>query len=371
MDYLYLFFRGACGFAIVYAGIIFMIVKKRDRVQMNFGICFMTVGLIFDSSVLNAIFRLPESIANPIAIASVLVLSQAFFEVALYIFECECRPGTRRHALLAGILWAGILCVLPLMDRALALEPAFTDPENDQRLAPFHTLTRAALYLWPVIILGVVFRLSRPTGSVHPETRGMRFTRWGIAVFAVILILISMSVVLPSPVLYHIGNGLLQILMLVWFLFIIRNPEVFRTLRLEIEGTCERNLMLKEDETDLISQRLARIVINQELIFSSELDIKRLAKAVNVPAYRLSNYFNSCLNMSFSVWLNDLRIDRVKKHLISEPNRTIFEIMMDAGYSSKTVFNEQFSRIVGVSPSEYRKNMRCEPVEKSRNSHAV
>ena len=38
-----------------------------------------------------------------------------------------------------------------------------------------------------------------------------------------------------------------------------------------------------------------------------------------------------------------------------DPEKMLIDIAADAGYSSKTVFNTQFLRIMGVSPSEYRK----------------
>jgi AraC-like DNA-binding protein len=43
--------------------------------------------------------------------------------------------------------------------------------------------------------------------------------------------------------------------------------------------------------------------------------------------------------------------------MAERPDLTILEISLEAGYRSKASFNEQFGKIVGMSPSEYRRSL--------------
>jgi AraC-like DNA-binding protein len=47
--------------------------------------------------------------------------------------------------------------------------------------------------------------------------------------------------------------------------------------------------------------------------------------------------------------------------MVERPELSILEISIEAGYKSKTAFNAQFSKIVGMSPSEYRGRQKVIP----------
>jgi AraC-like DNA-binding protein len=359
MDFVYQFFRGASGFTIAYAGFIFLFIRGREKVQRSFGVLFLMVGFLFDLSALDPVLHLPDDISNPVIIVAIFFLSQAFFNLALYMFGGERHRGYGRRVTRIGLLWSVILAALPFLDYLFRLGPVTVDPEDAHPLAPFHAFTNITMYAWPIIMTILVFFIARYTlKDLRPGTPQGRSMRWAAVGIGIIIGVVAVGLALPSVALYRIGNCMLETLMLVWYFFTVRNPEVFKLLRSEIAENHERNLVIKPDEAALIAQRLEKIVKNKDLIFSPELDIKRLAKAVNVPPYRLSNYFNAHCNMTFSTWINELKIDYVKRLLVEEPDRTIFEIMMDSGYVSKAVFNGQFSKIVGMSPSEYRKRTK-------------
>ena len=42
--------------------------------------------------------------------------------------------------------------------------------------------------------------------------------------------------------------------------------------------------------------------------------------------------------------------------VIERPEASILDIAFETGYASKTVFNHQFRKLVGMSPSEYRES---------------
>jgi AraC-like DNA-binding protein len=116
----------------------------------------------------------------------------------------------------------------------------------------------------------------------------------------------------------------------------------------------ERLVLGDPREIALIKARVEKAIGDPAILGKSDLDIRSLAAIVKIPAYRLSIWFNSHLETSFSSWLNARRIERAQRLMLDHPDRTIIEIAMEAGYASKSVFNDQFRRIVGMSPSDWR-----------------
>jgi len=95
------------------------------------------------------------------------------------------------------------------------------------------------------------------------------------------------------------------------------------------------------------------------------LTVDALAREIKVPAYRLSRHFSQSMHTTFPAWLNALRIRWVCDILLREPDRTVLEIAMDAGYSSKAVFHTQFVRAQGRSPGDFRRLHAGKPTRKS------
>lgn len=84
------------------------------------------------------------------------------------------------------------------------------------------------------------------------------------------------------------------------------------------------------------------------------ITLAQAAKKLQVPARQLSNAINQIYGHSFSVYLNDQRIQEAQKHLIEHPDMSIIDVMQASGFSSKSNFNKEFLRVCGTSPSAYR-----------------
>ncbi len=66
---------------------------------------------------------------------------------------------------------------------------------------------------------------------------------------------------------------------------------------------------------------------------------------------------NRHFQKNFFEFINGYRIDEAKKLLANEKYEkvTIIEIMAQVGFNSKATFNTFFKKLVGVTPSQYRK----------------
>lgn len=87
------------------------------------------------------------------------------------------------------------------------------------------------------------------------------------------------------------------------------------------------------------------------------ITLARAARMLGVPAKALSQAINSVYGASFSQHLNDIRVSHAKSLLQSQPNLTINEVLLQAGFSTKSHFHREFTRVTGSTPSAYREQV--------------
>lgn len=88
-----------------------------------------------------------------------------------------------------------------------------------------------------------------------------------------------------------------------------------------------------------------------------EFSISQMSFDLKIPERSLSNYFNKNLNISFSEWRKNIRIEYVCR-LIEEgsaKNITIEAIASNAGFASRSKFIDAFKERKGVTPSVFIK----------------
>ncbi len=85
----------------------------------------------------------------------------------------------------------------------------------------------------------------------------------------------------------------------------------------------------------------------------SELCLASIADHFNLSDSYFSQFYKDSFNESFSVTLENLRLDHAKQ-LILEGNVEIEQITKMVGYNNSTTFRRAFKRCTGVSPSIYK-----------------
>lgn len=103
-------------------------------------------------------------------------------------------------------------------------------------------------------------------------------------------------------------------------------------------------------ETDKLSKTLDFIADN----FHRTINLSDLAKNVHLSEGAFSRYFKQRTEKSPMNFINEFRIGHIKRNLI-ETTETIDKIYKNAGFKSQTNFNKQFLKIVGCSPTDFRK----------------
>ena len=91
-----------------------------------------------------------------------------------------------------------------------------------------------------------------------------------------------------------------------------------------------------------------------------EFSLSQMSFDLKIPERFLSNYFNKELEITFSDWRKNLRIDHVCT-LIEDgeaKNLTIEAIATNAGFASRSKFIDAFKERKGVTPSAFIKSVR-------------
>jgi AraC-like DNA-binding protein len=116
----------------------------------------------------------------------------------------------------------------------------------------------------------------------------------------------------------------------------------------------------KSTLTDEIQdQTLARleILMQEKIVFERRFFFALASQKLGVSPHHLSQILNESLGQSFFDYAAQWRIAEAKKLLVSSENQhiKIEEIAEMVGYNSKSAFNTAFKKIVGQTPSQYRK----------------
>jgi AraC-like DNA-binding protein len=84
-----------------------------------------------------------------------------------------------------------------------------------------------------------------------------------------------------------------------------------------------------------------------------------MADDLQIPVRDLSLLINHKLDQHFFDFINSFRIEKAKK-ILEDPSKnktTVLEILYEVGFNSKSSFNTAFKKHVGLTPTQYRKNM--------------
>ncbi|TPE53327.1 helix-turn-helix transcriptional regulator [Maribrevibacterium harenarium] len=123
----------------------------------------------------------------------------------------------------------------------------------------------------------------------------------------------------------------------------------------------------REDAEGII-QRLTTLLETQKLYLEPDLTLARLARKLGLPSRQISAAVNLCLEQNISQWINGYRIAHAQ-HLLKNTDLAITEIYLEAGFQTKSNFHREFSRLVGVTPSAYRKDSSIDLKSPISQSH--
>lgn len=87
--------------------------------------------------------------------------------------------------------------------------------------------------------------------------------------------------------------------------------------------------------------------------FSNDLTLDILAEDLHVSKFHISHLLNQKLGISFSTYLNNIRVHRAC-FLLNNSDNKISDISEEVGFGSIRSFNRAFKSVMNMTPLEYR-----------------
>ncbi|MEE4292608.1 MAG: helix-turn-helix domain-containing protein [Xanthomonadales bacterium] len=120
-----------------------------------------------------------------------------------------------------------------------------------------------------------------------------------------------------------------------------------------------RKSSLNGEQSRAILGKLLEFMDEEKPYLDGKVSLSQVADRLGVSSNHLSQVINENLEKNFYDFINGYRVDMVKQRLAestgSRPN--ILAIAYDAGFSSKSSFNEVFKKNTKLTPSQYWKKL--------------
>jgi AraC-like DNA-binding protein len=138
-------------------------------------------------------------------------------------------------------------------------------------------------------------------------------------------------------------------------------PPILAVERRSDEGTGYEKSGLTEAQAEAYEKQLLRLMDEEKPYRNSYLTLQELADELSISAHNLSQVINTRLGKNFYDFVNEYRVEEVKRRLLDPKYRNlkILAIGLDAGFNTKSTFNAFFKKHTGVTPSRYREQSQA------------
>jgi AraC-like DNA-binding protein len=166
------------------------------------------------------------------------------------------------------------------------------------------------------------------------------------------------------------GTGMSNYVLLTWgFIIVFIYFLSFRAFQHKnmFEGLPQKNiddkLSLKEDEQEQIDNyqelttKLNKLMESKEYYLNQDLTIHDLSRSVRMSPRLLSACINRNLDLNFTEWVNNYRVDHALA-MLKDPKKNYFSIEgigADSGFKSRSAMYTAFKKKTGKTPGYFRK----------------
>lgn len=175
-------------------------------------------------------------------------------------------------------------------------------------------------------------------------------------IFSILVHLIANTIALADPQLsdlFGIAENYI-IFILINALFINSVVHTHKLLTTKPEVTKDK---ADEKLTESAIQKVQQGMETQKLFLKQNLNIDEFSKRINLPVKEVSAVINKHYGTNFFEFMNSYRVEEAKRLLSDSQHAdmTVMDVLLHAGFNSKSAFHRFFNRLVGMSPTEYRK----------------
>ena len=91
--------------------------------------------------------------------------------------------------------------------------------------------------------------------------------------------------------------------------------------------------------------------------YNEEITLTDMADMIEITPEYLSRLFNQEMKINFNSFVKNFRISMAKR-LLMNTNYQIAEVAEKTGFHDSKYFNKVFKSVCGLTPSEYKKEMK-------------
>ncbi|MEM6963758.1 MAG: helix-turn-helix domain-containing protein [Bacteroidota bacterium] len=114
---------------------------------------------------------------------------------------------------------------------------------------------------------------------------------------------------------------------------------------------------LSKEHAVMLEAAIKRLMTVEKLYLNPDLVLADLATRLNTPKHHITEVLNVQLRKNFFLFVNEYRIEKAKYKIAAGEAHNLFLLAHNCGFNSKTTFIKYFKKIVGVTPSQYRKSL--------------
>ena len=118
-----------------------------------------------------------------------------------------------------------------------------------------------------------------------------------------------------------------------------------------------RESSTEEEPSEPAIAKVRQAMEGDRIYLKKNLNLEQFAERIDLPAKEVSAVINKHFGTNFFEFVNSYRVETAKA-LLSDPDKvdmTVLDVLLESGFNSKSAFHRFFSRLVGMSPTEYRK----------------
>lgn len=135
--------------------------------------------------------------------------------------------------------------------------------------------------------------------------------------------------------------------------YILKSDYDEDTIIKVVQNVLNKNQSLLNNPPETYSREVTQIVYYIKNNFHKNLSLKDVSDKVSYSECYLSHLISKELGVTFTEFLNSLRIERAKE-LLSTTNLKIYEISEKVGFQSVEHFSRYFKKLTGISPKQYK-----------------
>ncbi|TKC12886.1 AraC family transcriptional regulator [Pedobacter polaris] len=106
-----------------------------------------------------------------------------------------------------------------------------------------------------------------------------------------------------------------------------------------------------------LTEKLKRIISEQELYKNPDLKLNDLAKKINISSHQLSQLLNDNLGKSFAAYINEYRINEACQLIATNNAIKLEAIGYEVGFNSKSTFYTAFKKLKNTTPTLYKESL--------------